>query len=281
MASGKPFVYFGQTGGARIPDILGSEGFAEVGGAPPTLGTPPTRIPHVDRHRRRLVRRVVVHRALISDLTIQVRGTCMAVTSPRVFAVATGEQVELRGAGRRRRARPRTGQIDRVDSRRRGLRRWSAASSPTCRPTPGPPPAGGSSTRRARARPGPRRAGAGAPPAAYDMRRVLARLDRRRHVLRAAARHGPRPDHRLGPHRRLAGGDRRQPTRCSGRRARPRRLRQGHPAAGAVRRLPASRSCSCRTCPASSSAARSSTAGSSTGRSASTRRCRLLPRRRR
>lgn len=30
VRKGMPFVYFGQTGGARIPDIMGSEGFAEL-----------------------------------------------------------------------------------------------------------------------------------------------------------------------------------------------------------------------------------------------------------
>jgi acetyl-CoA carboxylase carboxyltransferase component len=110
VAKGMPFVYFGQTGGARIPDILGSEGFAEL----PVMREFASR-----RHQVPLVSAIVGHSfgassfvSAMSDLTIQVRGTCMAVTSPRVVEVATGEQIsfeELGGADVHLRH---TGQID-------------------------------------------------------------------------------------------------------------------------------------------------------------------------
>lgn len=107
---GHPIVYFGATGGARIPDSLGSAGFAQVA-------------VDVDLFRRR--RRVPFITVIVgdsfggssfvaaaSDLVIQVRGTCLAVTSPLVAKIATGEDLtndELGGADVHAR---RTGQID-------------------------------------------------------------------------------------------------------------------------------------------------------------------------
>jgi acetyl-CoA carboxylase carboxyltransferase component len=107
---GHPIVYFGATGGARIPDSLGSAGFAQVA-------------VDVDLFRRR--RRVPLITVIVgdsfggssfvsaaSDLVIQVRGTCLAVTSPLVARIATGEELsndELGGADVHAR---KTGQID-------------------------------------------------------------------------------------------------------------------------------------------------------------------------
>jgi acetyl-CoA carboxylase carboxyltransferase component len=107
---GHPIVYFGATGGARIPDSLGSAGFAQVA-------------VDVDLFRRR--RRVPFITVIVgdsfggssfvsaaSDLVIQVRGTCLAVTSPLVAKIATGEELtndELGGVDVHART---TGQID-------------------------------------------------------------------------------------------------------------------------------------------------------------------------
>jgi acetyl-CoA carboxylase carboxyltransferase component len=109
---GHPIVYFGATGGARIPDSLGSAGFAQVA-------------VDVDLFRRR--RSVPFITVIVgdsfggssfvsaaSDLVIQVRGTCLAVTSPLVAKIATGEELtndELGGADVHAR---RTGQVDLV-----------------------------------------------------------------------------------------------------------------------------------------------------------------------
>src|SRR3954468_13562089 len=109
---GHPIVYFGATGGARIPDSLGSAGFAQVA-------------VDVDLFRRR--RRVPFITVIAgdsfggssfvsaaSDLVIQVRGTCLAVTSPLVAKIATGEVLtndELGGVDVHART---TGQIDLV-----------------------------------------------------------------------------------------------------------------------------------------------------------------------
>ena len=108
--SGHPIVYFGATGGARIPDSLGSAGFAQVA---------------VDVELFRRARRVPFITVIVgdsfggssfvsaaSDLVIQVRGTCLAVTSPLVAKIATGEQLtndELGGVDVHAR---KTGQID-------------------------------------------------------------------------------------------------------------------------------------------------------------------------
>ncbi|MEA3214348.1 MAG: methylmalonyl-CoA decarboxylase subunit alpha, partial [Acidimicrobiia bacterium] len=93
MRRGMPMVYFGQTGGARIPDIMGSEGFAELPSFTEFAGR---------RHRIPLATAIVGQSfggssfiSAMSDFTVQVRGTCLAVTSPRVVEVATGERVDM------------------------------------------------------------------------------------------------------------------------------------------------------------------------------------------
>ncbi|MDW5598851.1 carboxyl transferase domain-containing protein, partial [Conexibacter stalactiti] len=96
---GHPIVYFGATGGARIPDTLGSAGFSQVG--------PGTQL--FRRSRGVPMATVIVGDsfggssffAAASDLVVQLRGTCLAVTSPLVVEVATGERPlmeELGGA---------------------------------------------------------------------------------------------------------------------------------------------------------------------------------------
>ena len=108
--AGHPFVYFGATGGARIPDSLGSAGFTQV-------------TPGRDTFARQ--RRIPVATAIVgdsfggssfvsaaSDFVVQVRGTCLAVTSPRVVEVATGERVDMETLGGAEVHARRTGQID-------------------------------------------------------------------------------------------------------------------------------------------------------------------------
>jgi acetyl-CoA carboxylase carboxyltransferase component len=107
---GHPIVYFGATGGARIPDSLGSAGFAQV----------PVDVDLFRRRRRVPFITVIVGDSFggssfvsaASDLVIQVRGTCLAVTSPLVAKIATGEDLtndELGGVDVHART---TGQID-------------------------------------------------------------------------------------------------------------------------------------------------------------------------
>lgn len=95
--AGNPLIYLGECGGGRIPDILGAAGFCQVPG-------------YLDFARRG--RRVPVAVAIVgdsfgastlltglADFTVQVRGTCLAVTSPRVIEVATGEQISSADLG--------------------------------------------------------------------------------------------------------------------------------------------------------------------------------------
>jgi acetyl-CoA carboxylase carboxyltransferase component len=110
IRNGNPIVYFGETGGGRIPDMLGSRGFSKI----PPVGFLSARL------RRVPMATVIVGEsfgassfiASSSDLVVQVRGSCLSITSPRVVEVATGESVtmeELGGADVQTRV---TGQAD-------------------------------------------------------------------------------------------------------------------------------------------------------------------------
>ena len=110
LRHGTPIVHLGETGGGRIPDILGAEGISEVLPFPSFAG----------RNHRVPLATVIVGKSFggssfisaMSDFTVQVRGSCLAVTSPRVFEVATGERIgfeELGGVDVHARM---TGQID-------------------------------------------------------------------------------------------------------------------------------------------------------------------------
>jgi methylmalonyl-CoA decarboxylase subunit alpha len=109
---GMPFVFFGQTGGARIPDMMGSAGFAGIG---------PLVYPALRRRRMPMVTVIVGDSfgassflAAMSDLVVQVAGSCLAVSSPRVIEVATGDQVTMEELGGVEVHARRTGQIDLV-----------------------------------------------------------------------------------------------------------------------------------------------------------------------
>src|SRR5215218_6938093 len=110
MRAGHPMVYFGATGGARLPDSMGSAGFATV--------SPGTGL--FARQRRVPFAAVIVGDSFggssffsaASDLVVQVRGTCLAVTSPLVVEKATGEQVEMEELGGADVHERRTGQTD-------------------------------------------------------------------------------------------------------------------------------------------------------------------------
>ena len=112
IENGHPFVYFGETGGARLPDTLDSEGFSLV--------TPSVEISA--RGRAIPMAAAILGRSFggssfksaMADFVVQTKGSCLAVTSPRVVEVAIGEIVgfeELGGVDVHDRI---TGQIDRV-----------------------------------------------------------------------------------------------------------------------------------------------------------------------
>jgi acetyl-CoA carboxylase carboxyltransferase component len=111
IRQGVPYIYFGETGGGRLPDLLGSEGFSKI--------TP-------DLEAARRTRRVPVATAIVgesfgsssfqsafSDFVVQVRGSSLGVSSPRVIEIATGATVSLEELGGVDVHLKRTGQIDR------------------------------------------------------------------------------------------------------------------------------------------------------------------------
>ena len=110
LLHGTPIVHLGETGGARIPDILGSEGITSFVPFPAV----------VTRRHRVPMATVIVGKsfggssflAAMSDFTVQVRGSCLAVTSPRVVEVATGEQISFEELGGVDVHARQTGQID-------------------------------------------------------------------------------------------------------------------------------------------------------------------------
>ena len=110
VAMGQPIVHLGETGGARIPDTMGAEGISEAGGL----------FEMAARHHQVPMATAIVGQSFggssflsaLSDFVVMTRGSCLAVTSPRVFEVATGEIIgfeELGGVDIHARE---TGQID-------------------------------------------------------------------------------------------------------------------------------------------------------------------------
>ena len=110
VRSGVPYIDLGETGGARIPDILGAVGITGAQMSP-DKGNRKHRVPAVT---------VIVGKSFggssISsargDFTVQVRGSCLAITSPRVFEVAIGEVIGFEELGGVDVHAERTGQID-------------------------------------------------------------------------------------------------------------------------------------------------------------------------
>ncbi len=109
--AGNPYIYLGETGGARIPDTMGSDGFTRLA-AFPEFGVRPRRIPLVSAILGESFGGSSFISAL-SDFVVQVRGSCLAVTSPRVIEIATGESITLDELGGVEVHSRHTGQIDR------------------------------------------------------------------------------------------------------------------------------------------------------------------------
>ena len=97
---GFPFIFLGECGGARIPDIMTSRGLPRFG----------VSLELMKRNRTVPMITAILGEsfggsswyAAVSDFVVQMRGTCMAVSSPRVIEIATGEKVDFEDLGWRR-----------------------------------------------------------------------------------------------------------------------------------------------------------------------------------
>lgn len=99
VRTGVPFVFLGECGGGRIPDIMPSDAFSRLA-ALPLYGKRKRTIPSLTMIAGNSHGGSSFHAAL-SDIVVQLRDSCMSVTSPRVVEAATGERVtpdELGGA---------------------------------------------------------------------------------------------------------------------------------------------------------------------------------------
>ncbi len=109
---GNPFILLGEAAGSRVPDVLGSESL--------TRGRTGGMSWMAARSREIPVITVIVGRsfgessfiAALSDVIIQVEGSVLAVTSPRVIEIATSEKISEEELGGRTVQENITGQID-------------------------------------------------------------------------------------------------------------------------------------------------------------------------
>jgi len=93
---GYPIIYLGEAGGARMPDIMGSAGLASYGG-----GGFDTYLQIMSRVRQTPMVTAILGEcygmptwmACLSDLVVQVKGSAMGVSGPRVVELALGETV--------------------------------------------------------------------------------------------------------------------------------------------------------------------------------------------
>ncbi|HRO57813.1 MAG TPA: carboxyl transferase domain-containing protein [Burkholderiaceae bacterium] len=97
LDKGYPIVNLGEAGGARLPDIQGSDGLSSM-----TVGT------SLARRMRKVPMAAAIYgecfgsptwHAAFADFVVQVKGSCMAVSGPRVLEVATGEKVDSEELG--------------------------------------------------------------------------------------------------------------------------------------------------------------------------------------
>ena len=108
--AGNPFIYIGETAGARLPDSLSASGYSNEAVFPWLAA----------RRREVPVACAIVGESFggssfiagLSDFVVQVRGSVLAITSPRVIEVATGQQVSNEALGGTEVHDRRTGQID-------------------------------------------------------------------------------------------------------------------------------------------------------------------------
>jgi acetyl-CoA carboxylase carboxyltransferase component len=93
---GFPIVYLGEAGGARMPDIMGARGLASFGG-----GGFDTYLHLMSRVRKTPMVTAILGEcygmptwmACLSDFVVQVKGTAMGVSGPRILELALSETV--------------------------------------------------------------------------------------------------------------------------------------------------------------------------------------------
>ncbi|MBU2648625.1 carboxyl transferase [bacterium] len=110
IEKGFPFVNLGEAGGARIPDIQGSDGMSSM-----TIGSRSGR-----RYRRVPMVATLAGdcfgdpswMAALADFVVQIKGSCFAVSGPRVLEIATNEKVSSEELGGWKLHATVTGQID-------------------------------------------------------------------------------------------------------------------------------------------------------------------------
>ena len=93
---GFPTIYLGEAGGARMPDIMGAKGLASIGG-----GGFDTFLQLMSRVRKSPMITAILGEcygmptwmACLSDFVIQVKGSAMAVSGPRVLELAISEKI--------------------------------------------------------------------------------------------------------------------------------------------------------------------------------------------
>jgi len=116
---GMPYVYLGEAGGARMPDIMGAVGLATFGG---THASDDTFIRALTRPRSYPMVTAILGDAFggptwmayLADFVIMTKGSCLAVSGPRVLEVATAEAVDGESLGGWEMHATITGMIDEV-----------------------------------------------------------------------------------------------------------------------------------------------------------------------
>lgn len=114
---GFPVIYLGEAGGARMPDIMGSKGLASFGG-----GGHDTYLKIMSRVRRTPMITAIMGEcygmptwmACLSDFVVQLKGSAMGVSGPRVLELALGESVTNEELGGWQVHSEITGSVDRV-----------------------------------------------------------------------------------------------------------------------------------------------------------------------
>ena len=114
---GLPVIYLGEAGGARMPDIMGSAGLASYGG-----GGFDTYLQIMSRVRQTPMITAILGEcygmptwmACLSDFVVQVKGSAMGVSGPRVVELALGEIVGDEELGGWQVHAEITGNVDRV-----------------------------------------------------------------------------------------------------------------------------------------------------------------------